>query len=110
LFDLNTIENYRTFWNGGDTDEGPNYRLRTVSKFDENLGKAEVLFHVDEYNDEGELTVREETVIEQYFNETAVEKYLMAADFYDISYESFNPMKQLLIDVPLKTFWQAKKR
>jgi SAM-dependent methyltransferase len=110
LFDLNTLENYRTFWNGGDTDEGPNYRLRTVSKFDENLAKAEVLFHVDEYNDEGELTVREETVIEQYFNETAVEKYLMAADFYDIRHESFNPVEESPTDFPLKTFWQAKKR
>jgi SAM-dependent methyltransferase len=110
LFDLNTLENYRTFWNGNDTDEGPNYRLRTTSRFDEGQGKAEVLFHVDEYNEEGELIAREESVMEQYFNETAVEKYLMAADFYDIRHEPFNPVADLSSDFPLKTFWQCRRR
>ncbi|HEY9745396.1 MAG TPA: class I SAM-dependent methyltransferase [Oculatellaceae cyanobacterium] len=110
LFDLNTLENYQNFWNGSDTDEGPNYRLRSVSKFDENLAKAEVHFQVDEYTDDGELLSHEESIAEQYFNETAVEKYLMAADFYDISYQPFNPVEGLDLDFPLKTFWQAKRR
>lgn len=110
LFDLNTLENYRTFWNGNDTDEGPNYRLKTSSRFNEDSGKAEVSFSVEEYNDEGELTIRCETVQEQYFNEAAVAKYLMAADFYDIHHEPFNPVDEIPADFPLKTFWSCKRR
>lgn len=110
LFDLNTLENYQTFWNGKDTYEGPNYRLKTVSGFKEDSGKAEVQFAVDEYNDEGELFHHEETVYEQYFNETAVEKYLLVADFYDIQKEAFNPVEEIPDDFPLKTFWVCKKR
>jgi SAM-dependent methyltransferase len=110
LFDLNTLENYQTYWNGRDTYEGPNYRLKTSSSFDENQSKAQVEFQVDEYNDEGELMHEEETVHEQYFNEAAVEKYLMAADFYDIRHEFFNPVDELPADFPLKTFWQCKRR
>lgn len=110
LFDLNTLENYRTFWNGGDTDEGPNYRLKTSARFDENMGKAEVSFHVDEYTETGELIAREESVTEQYFNETAVQKYLTAVDFYDIQSEPFNPIPEVPADFPLKTFWKAKRR
>jgi SAM-dependent methyltransferase len=110
LFDLNTLENYQTYWNGRDTYEGPNYRLKTSSSFDENQSKAQVEFQVDEYNDEGELMHDSETVHEQYFNEAAVEKYLMAADFYEIRYESFNPVDELPVDFPLKTFWQCKRR
>ena len=109
LFDLNTLENYQTYWNGRDTYEGPNYRLKTSSAFDENLGKASVQFMVDEYNDEGELLSESETVHEQYFNEAAVEKYLMAAGFYDIRFEAFNPVEELPDDFPLKTFWQCKR-
>jgi SAM-dependent methyltransferase len=110
LFDLNTLENFKTYWSGKDTYEGPNYRLRTTSTFDEAQSKALVQFMVDEYNDEGELMSRSETVHEQYFNETAVEKYLMAAEFYEISYEAFNPVNDLPQDFPLKTFWQCKRR
>jgi ubiquinone/menaquinone biosynthesis C-methylase UbiE len=110
LFDINTLENYKTYWTGRDSYEGPNYRLKTASSFDENLSKASVQFMVDEYNDHGELLSRSETVNEQYFNETAVEKYLMAADFYDIVYEAFNPVDDLPEDFPLKTFWQCKRR
>lgn len=110
LFDLNTLENYQTFWNGKDTYEGPNYRLKTTSGFKEDSGKAEVQFAVDEYNDDGELFHHEETVYEQYFNEAAVEKYLMAADFYDIQKEAFNPVEEIPEDFPLKTFWICRKR
>jgi ubiquinone/menaquinone biosynthesis C-methylase UbiE len=110
LFDLNTLENYKTYWTGRDTYEGPNYRLKTASTFDESQSKASVEFMVDEYNDDGELMHHSETVHEQYFNETAVEKYLMAADFYDISYEAFNPVDDLPQDFPLKSFWQCKRR
>lgn len=110
LFDLNSLENYQTFWNGKDTYEGPNYRLKTTSSFKEETGKAEVHFAVDEYNDEGELFHHEETVYEQHFNERAVEKYLMAADFYEIRYEAFNPVEDIPADFPLKTFWSCRKR
>ena len=110
LFDLNTLENYQTYWNGRDTYEGPNYRLRTTSTFEEAQSKAAVQFMVDEYNDEGELLSRSETVYEQYFNETAVEKYLMAAGFVDIRYEAFNPVNDLPEDFPLKSFWQCKRQ
>lgn len=110
LFDLNTLENYKTYWSGKDTYEGPNYRLRTTSTFDEAQSKASVEFMVDEYNDEGELLSRSEKVYEQYFNETAVGKYLMAADFYEVSHEAFNPVDDLPQDFPLKTFWQCKRR
>ena len=110
LFDLNTLENYQTYWNGRDTYEGPNYRLKTASSFDADLNKASVQFMVDEYNEEGELLSNSETVYEQFFHESAVEKYLMAAEFYDIRYESFNPVDELPGDFPLKTFWQCKQR
>lgn len=110
LFDLNTLENYQTYWNGRDTYEGPNYRLKTASSFDENQSKASAEFLVDEYNDNGQLMRGSETVHEQYFIEAAVEKYLMAADFYDIRYETFNPVEELPADFPLKTFWQCKRR
>jgi len=110
VFDLNTLENYQTYWNGRDTYEGPNYRLKTVSSFDEAQHKAQVEFMVDEYNDDGELMHDSETVHEQYFIEAAVEKYLMAADFYDIRYEAFNPVEELPADFPLKTYWQCKRR
>ncbi|HEY9687160.1 MAG TPA: class I SAM-dependent methyltransferase [Coleofasciculaceae cyanobacterium] len=110
LFDLNTLENFRTFWNGSDTDEGPNYRLKTVSRFDETSGRAAVTFSVDEYTDEGELLHRSEEVCEQYFNEMAVEKYLMAADFHDIQFEAFNPVGDIPADFPLKTFWRCRRR
>ncbi len=109
-FDLNTLENYRTFWNGGDSDEGENYRLKTQTHFDEATGKAAVTFTVDEYNEDGELLSRSEQVHEQYFNETAVEKYLMAAEFYDIHSKPFNPVDEIPADFPLKTFWQCKRR
>jgi SAM-dependent methyltransferase len=110
LFDLNTLENFETFWNGSDSDEGPNYRLRTTSCFNPDSGKAEVTFHVDEYTEDGELLGRDETVYEQYFNETAVEKYLMAADFYEPRWEPFNPVAEIPVDFPLKTFWQCRRR
>lgn len=110
IFDLNTLENYQTFWNGKDTYEGPNYRLKTLSSFKEDTGKAEVQFMVDEYNDEGQLSHHEETVYEQYFNDSAVEKYLMAADFYNIRRESFNPVEEIPADFPLKTLWVCQRR
>jgi SAM-dependent methyltransferase len=110
VFDLNTLDNYQTFWDGSDVYEGPNYRLKTLARFDHNLAKAEVEFQVQEYNDEGELFFREEVVQEHYFNETAVEKYLMAADFYEVQWEHFNPVEDISSDVPLKTFWHCKKR
>lgn len=110
IFDLNTLENYRTFWNGEDTYEGPNYRLRTRARFDEDGGKARVMFEADEYTEEGELAHRSEQVHEQYFNETAVEKYLLAAEFYDICHEPFNPVDDIPADFPLKTFWTATRR
>lgn len=110
IFDLNTLENYQTFWNGKDTYEGPNYRLKTTASFNEDSGKAEVLFAVDEYNENGELFHHEETVYEQYFNERAVEKYLMTADFYDVENEAFNPVEDLPADFPLKTFWTCRRR
>ncbi len=110
LFDLNTLDNFQTFWNGADTYEGPNYQLKTVSSFDENLGKASVQFLVNEYTDSGELISRQEEVVERYFNEAAAEKYLLAADFYEIRWEPFNPVRELSSDFPLKTFWQCRKR
>lgn len=110
LFDLNTLENYQTFWQGKDTYEGPNYRLKTESSFNEDLNKAEVQFKVEEYNDEGELDFYSEQVFEHYFNETAVEKYLMAADFYDIQWVPFNPVDEIPAEFPLKTFWRCKRR
>lgn len=110
LFDLNTLDNYRTFWQGKDTYEGPNYRLKTESSFNEDLNKASVQFNVDEYNDEGELLCHSEQVYEHYFNETAVEKYLMAAEFYDTTWAPFNPVDEIPSDFPLKTFWQTKRR
>jgi 2-polyprenyl-3-methyl-5-hydroxy-6-metoxy-1,4-benzoquinol methylase len=110
LFDLNTLENYETFWNGRDTYEGPNYQLKTQSSFNADSRKAEVHFLVQEYTDDGEFMVREETVYEHYFLEEAVEKYLMAADFYDIRWEPFNPVEDIPADFPLKTFWQCRKR
>jgi 2-polyprenyl-3-methyl-5-hydroxy-6-metoxy-1,4-benzoquinol methylase len=110
LFDLNTLENYQTFWNGRDTYEGPNYQLKTQSGFNADSHKAEVHFLVQEYTDDGELMVREETVYEHYFNETAVEKYLMAAEFYDISWEPFNPVDDIPAEFPLKTFWRCQRR
>jgi hypothetical protein len=110
LFDLNTLENYQTFWNGRDTYEGPNYQLKTQSSFNADSHKAEVQFLVQEYTDDGELMVREETVHEHYFLEEAVAKYLMAADFYDIQWEPFNPVDDIPADFPLKTFWQCKRR
>lgn len=110
VFDLNTLENYQTFWQGKDTYEGPNYRLKTESSFNEDQNKAEVQFKVEEYNDEGELDFHSEQVFEQYFNETAVEKYLMAADFYEIQWAPFNPVDEIPAEFPLKTFWQCKRR
>lgn len=110
IFDLNTLENYRTFWNGSDTDEGPNYRLKTQSGFDEPLGRAEVCFQVDEYTEDGILISRQERVVEHYFNETAVEKYLMAAEFYDTRWEPFNPVSEIPAEFPLKTYWHCRKR
>lgn len=110
LFDLNTLDNYQTFWNGTDSDEGPNYRLKTTASFDAQLGRAEVLFQVDEYPEDGaELCHREERVVEHYFNELAVEKYLKAAGFYAIESTTFNPVPDLPEDIPLKTFWQCRK-
>lgn len=110
IFDLNTLENYQTFWNGTDTYEGPNYRIKTNAHFDENLSQAEVHFLAHEYNDDGELSSQEETVREHYFNETAVEKYLLAADFYEIHHTVFNPVQELPADVSLKTLWHCKRR
>lgn len=110
VFDLNTLENYQTFWNGRDTYEGPNYQLKTQSSFNADSHKAEVQFLVQEYTDDGELIVREETVHENYFLEAAVEKYLMAAEFYDIQWAPFNPVEEIPAEFPLKTFWQCKRR
>lgn len=110
LFDLNTLDNYQTFWNGRDSYEGPNYLLKTQSSFNADSNKAEVQFLVQEYTDDGELMVREETVHEHYFLEAAVEKYLMAADFYDIQWQPFNPVEEIPAEFPLKTFWQCKRR
>ncbi len=109
VFDLNTLENYRTFWQGTDSDEGPNYRLSTEARFDEATGKAEVRFTADEHTEQG-LVRRSESLREQYFNEAAVEKYLQAAGFYDIAMEPFNPVSDLPPDLTLKTWWQARRR
>ncbi len=108
LFDLNTLENYQTFWNGRDTYEGPNYRLKTQSKFNEDLGTAEVQFTVDEHTEEG-LIQREEVLHEQYFLEAAVEKYLKMVGFLEPSWAHFNPVSDIPADFPLKTFWQCVK-
>jgi SAM-dependent methyltransferase len=108
LFDLNTLENFETFWNGSDTYEGENYRLRTTASFNPDNHKAEVLFEVDEYLDDGTLISRSERVCEQYFHEAAVEKYLRAAGFQEIQWEPFSPVDAIPSDLPLKSFWQAR--
>lgn len=110
LFDLNTLDNYQTFWNGEDAYEGPNYRLKTKASFNRDSDKAEAHFQVAEYNDAGQLKHYEETVYEQHFNETAVEKYLQAADFHEIRYTTFNPVPDIPEDFPLKTYWCCRKR
>lgn len=110
LFDLNTLENYRQFWNGGDRYEGPNYRLQTESRFDESSGQASVTFSVDQYTESGELEHLNERVSEQYFNEAAVEKYLLAAEFHEIRTEPFSPLAENAPDFPLKTFWRCRRR
>ena len=107
IFDLNTLENYQNFWNGSDTDEGPNYRLKATSGFDEAKATASVCFQAQEYNDNGELLVREETVYERYFSESAVEKHLIAEGFKAIHWEPLNPAGDQSVDIPLKTIWQC---
>lgn len=109
VFDLNTLENYRTFWQGTDSDEGPNYRLSTEARFDEASGKAEVRFTADEHTENG-LVRRSDSLNEQYFHEAAVEKYLQASGFYDITMTPFNPVAGLPPDLTLKTWWQARRR
>lgn len=108
IFDLNTLENYQTFWNGADQYEGPNYRLKTRARFDEALGKATVHYEVAEYTETG-LVHHAESLNQHYFTEAAVEKYLMAAGFGSIQYEPFNPVESLPPDFALKTFWHCQK-
>jgi SAM-dependent methyltransferase len=109
IFDLNTLENYRTFWNGSDTDEGPNYRLKATSAFDEATAAASVCFQAQEYNGDGELLIREETVHERYFEESTVEKFLLDAGFGDIHREDLNPADDIPADIPLKTLWHCRR-
>lgn len=109
IFDLNTLENYRTFWNGSDTDEGPNYRLKATSSFNEETAAASVCFQAQEYNENGELLIREETVYERYFDDAAVEKALLDAGFRDIRREAFNPADDSPGEVPLKTLWHCRR-
>lgn len=108
-FDLNTLENFRTFWNGRDSYEGPNYRLITEATFNEELARAEVRFTADEHTEDG-LVRRNDHLVARYFNEAAVEKYLEAAGFYDIAYEPFTPLADQGGDFPLKTLWQCRRR
>lgn len=110
LFDLNTLDNYRTFWNGSDTDDGPNYRLTTTSGFNEADGRAWACFQAQEYNEDGQLQFHEETVQERYFDDILVEQLLQAAGFQDIRWEPFNPTPEIPADLPLKTFWQCCRK
>ncbi len=109
IFDLNTQENYETFWNGQDAYEGPNYQLKTRSAFNTDTGKSEAHFSVLEYDAEGRMRRHAETVYEQYFNEHAVEKYLMAAGFERIHWHTFNPVDEIPEDFPLKSYWHCQK-
>ena len=107
VFDLNTEENFLNFWNGTDSDEGPNYRLTTEAHYDADSGKATVRFFADEHTDDG-LIRTAETLHEQYFNEVAVEKYLRAAGFVDIVQTAFNPV-EAPGGVILKPLWTARR-
>jgi hypothetical protein len=68
-----------------------------------------VSFYADEYQEEGQLVCLEEVLYEQYFNELAVEQYLLAAGLTNIQYHAFNPFETPEEDIPVKTFWRCQK-
>jgi ubiquinone/menaquinone biosynthesis C-methylase UbiE len=108
LFDLNTLDNYRTFWNGSDTDEGPNYRLTTTTSFDDRTLTGTAHFIAQEYNEYGQLQLREDSFQVSYFPEDWVQSVLEEAQFTAIQYETFNPTDDIPEDCPLKTYWVCR--
>ncbi|MEM0951462.1 MAG: class I SAM-dependent methyltransferase [Cyanobacteria bacterium P01_H01_bin.74] len=110
LFDLNTLENYETFWTGKDTDEGPNYQLKTTASFNKETFKASVDFILLEYDETGQLTQQTDTLHEVYFNESAVKEYLKLAGFDFVQQSELQNPMALATEAALKTFWVCQKQ
>lgn len=108
VFDVNTLENYRHFWQGQDTYEGPNYRLSTLSQFDELSGRAQVLYTAEEHTEAG-LKETTETVIEQHYPDDTIRALLIEAGFTAIWPEAFNPVDDLPEGMTVKTLWFCQK-
>lgn len=108
VFDLNTLENYQTFWRGTDTYDGPNYRLISTSEFDELTGRAQVTYLAQEHAENG-LVETAETVIEQFYSNDTIHDILVDTGFMATGHEPFNPLPEAPPDIPLKTLWYALK-
>jgi len=111
LFDTNTLANYQQLWQGSDTDEGENYRLLFNSTFDEQTQQAHCQIRWEGYDDDhlGDLLIKEDTVVAQYFGPTLLKTLLQTAGFSNITATPFNPFPLLPNDEPIKTFWVAEK-
>lgn len=114
LFDLNTLDNFRTHWTGRDVSEGPNYRLTITAGFDESTGRANAEIMAEEYADDGPqdgLRVTEEDVFEQYYPDETLKKLLIATGFEVESVALFNPLTDMenIAEAPFKTFWVCRK-
>lgn len=127
VFDLNTWENYELCWQGTDTDELSNAKLRFESQFDPQTHLAEATIHADIYpqavvtGDEDESATdeespeasvpmehRQDSVQQRWYAPETVERLLMAAGFsrvvwvpLEIDWELFG------CDAPLKHLGMA---
>ncbi len=122
LFDVNTEANYQLFWDGSDTDEGPNFRLSFQSSYNPETQKANAKITAEEHTEEG-LMVNEDSVIQRYYSETLLEELLKKVGF---EVQSKTPMhlselfaqeknkeenkKEESEPQAIKTFWQCVKK
>lgn len=107
LFDANTLDNYSGFWQGTDTDEGPNARLRINSRFDPATGRAMAEIAADEHTEAGLITTTAE-IHEQYYSSEQVISILNQAGFRQIHHEDWH-WAEGVESPPLKTWWRARR-
>lgn len=107
MFDMNTLYNYQTHWQGKDTDETENARVLTESVFDpaKGLAKTEVLIQAYTEDDYTEMS---ETIEQYYFTEDYIKTVLADVGFSFVTLENLE-LPFFPSDEPLKQFVTAKK-
>lgn len=102
MFDINTLYNYQTHWQGKDRDETENARVLTESTFDEEKNVAKTDIVIQSHTDEG-YTETEEGIEQFYYSDEQINQALVQAGFTTVDISDL-PLPFLDSEQPLKRF------